>query len=1793
MCDKVPSHGGIYDPTNSQCPKSIRQCILEINGKDTTTTPSISTITFPEAEAQAQADRTIKVKSALPAISKPVTIDGGEVGITLDGANLTPANGTSCKSEDIQCVWGSAKAGEVYCQDGLTVGAQNVTIQNMIVTNFARDGINIQGGSLDDPSHVKVVGGSVVDNCRRGINIAPFARSTTIKGSSKTNPIIITGNGGDGIYSAGPQTFVEDAWIGIGADQKVDGNNNGITFLAAAQDSEVKGVGNNTIVSGNRLHGISTFAMRTFIHGVYVGAGPDGASRRPNGGVGIFVQGTAGRGRIGRSVAGAGTAPTVVSGNVGCGVKVAGGGFLMVNTRVGVGVDGLTKLSNYGDGIDLLQTASLAMIGRDGAADNIVSGNKGDGIQLASQNVKISNTFIGIGANGFKAVGNGGHGIYAMISASGLQVGGSWISEEEWPPNTAYTWEPAVTTVVSSNGASGIFSAGASAEVVGVYVGIARDGRTRKSNQEHGIFLTKDAKNSQIGFNGPSGLTVVSGNSGSGVNSSAPGTSVFSALIGVDISGKKAVPNNKVGVVLMRPALNSHIGLAYNSTTVPPATVISGNKASGIVSDAVGTQVSNCRIGVGRDGFSAVPNAGAGVQFLSNAANSNVGDTSSGKFGEDGYTAGGKPFSFLSVISGNDGDGIRSLAKNTVVNNAHVGFALVVTENNSFYRRTPNTGAGLNFQASADSPRVGYRWPSERTVISGNAGNGVHSAAKFLKLGLCHVGVDPTGGYRLANAGNGVNILSTAIDPVIGHLRYGSPEAVDTQTVISGNGGNGVQSDAVKTFVYATYVGLDASGNRGIANRGTAGIMLTDDATDARIGLYTSKDFRNVISSNFGHGIQSSAARTTVSNSYIGLTTFGLSPLGNYGDGVALLTAASASRVGDERGSGSGAAAAASAGNKPPVIIGGNFGNGVSSNAVKTSVSNVQIGVGAETLGYYPSIPNQGTGVYFEHSAAGSTVGSTLLTPDRTVVGNNALHGIASDASSATVVQCHVGLDVLGKPAPNSGAGVHFGATAIGSIVGGKNTTTTIVSSNAGNGVQSLALRTTVRNVRIGTSPDMASSRPNGGSGVVLGETARHSFVGAEGVYHMTVIAFNVGDGIRCDAQNLVVKGCALGMLRDAPGVGSAATAAGNGGSGIVLSETASNATVTNSYIGSNQGDGIFAAAPNADLSTNYIGMNDGAVPAGEDETKYFGNFGFGVSGTGSAANLQLSDNLIGGNGLPGIRYDVEKGGSGDAFSSSNHVILTNGWGEDACTLCKCSTLAASTEAPGAIEVDCTVAGNDGPAAPSRSPTDRSVRDLGPSFPTALPFNTAVLDLGGVNLEMVDWEQIESLSDLRVLVLSDNPNLDPIPASGKFLPSASWRLQDLGLRGTDLRRVEDGTFAALGQSLETFDLSRPSMATPKGTEIKLTAFPNLPAVTWYSAACPAGYHVASSWVRTGGGSNSAESSSTLCIRCPVGTEKTAPGGDRKMCAPCSDGLHDHDNDPSTACSAGFIVLSFTRPSSAPTPVSGASYVQDPDDSSETYAVGQVYQIGPVTITSVENSIASETLFTYSMEGSPPGFEIDSATGEISGAPEATGLYRISLYAFNERMERALVEQFTFDVESGCSAGSMSSGTAVGITFLGMVLVLAVLVGIAMQCGWMGFACCKPRRSLDHNGGAGTYGMRSMAQTMGAKAGNQEFSFVRGNAPRTVDDEDMGPIDVGHSSGLMSPASKQNPARLSYASPGNDSPLGFSSPGGSSAAPSPTSPTNPSYDEPGGYLDVNTSYVEAVRGDGNDSEEADC
>jgi hypothetical protein len=186
----------------------------------------------------------------------------------------------------------------------------------------------------------------------------------------------------------------------------------------------------------------------------------------------------------------------------------------------------------------------------------------------------------------------------------------------------------------------GVLASGSNSVVAGAYVGVARDGKTRRMNGQNGLHFAKTALYGRVGLNGPSGLTIVSGNGASGVNCSAPGISIFSALVGVDITGVKAVPNNGAGVYLDQTAVNGYVGMAYNSTVAPPSTVISGNLQQGVISNGAATQISNCMIGMGRDGSTIVPNGGNGVHFGFLAKGSMVGDSSAGLRGDPDFVPG-------------------------------------------------------------------------------------------------------------------------------------------------------------------------------------------------------------------------------------------------------------------------------------------------------------------------------------------------------------------------------------------------------------------------------------------------------------------------------------------------------------------------------------------------------------------------------------------------------------------------------------------------------------------------------------------------------------------------------------------------------------------------------------------------------------------------------------------------------------------------------------------------------------------------------------------------------------------------------------------------------------------------------------------------------------------------------------------------------------------------------------------------------------------------------------------------
>ncbi len=285
------------------------------------------------------------------------TINGNYIGVTFDGAD-TLAN----------------QSGGIY----LLESEDNIILNNVISGN---NGTGIVIGA-DYNSNAD-------DNIIRGNKI----------GTDATGSIAI-GNAGYGIH-------LQAGYGGYAVNNTIIGG------TSAVESNVISGNGSSAIVLGEGGDGYieNTEILRNFI-----GTSASGTATIPNQGHGIYIYNyndrytTIGNGTVaGRNV---------ISGNAQSGIWLE---FTSYNTVLGnyVGVDatGNVALPNDSCGIVLWNT-SYNRIG-DGTAGgrNVVSANGMEGVELyaglsnnSSYNY-IGGNYIGIGANGTTALGNGGHGV--------------------------------------------------------------------------------------------------------------------------------------------------------------------------------------------------------------------------------------------------------------------------------------------------------------------------------------------------------------------------------------------------------------------------------------------------------------------------------------------------------------------------------------------------------------------------------------------------------------------------------------------------------------------------------------------------------------------------------------------------------------------------------------------------------------------------------------------------------------------------------------------------------------------------------------------------------------------------------------------------------------------------------------------------------------------------------------------------------------------------------------------------------------------------------------------------------------------------------------------------------------------------------------------------------------------------------------------------------------------------------------------------------------------------------------
>ena len=540
----------------------------------------------------------------------------------------------------------------------------------------------------------------------------------------------------------------------------------------------------------------------------------------------------------------------------------------------------------------------------------------------------------------------------------------------------------------------------------------------------------------------------------------------------------------------------------------------------------------------------------------------------------------------LHFAGGSNGSRVHHLS----ITHFNPGVAMVIDVNNV---QVDHNWLGVALDGSGDANGTGvqangsFNRIGPQNVIAYNAADGVAipgaAAANNVVNGNL-IGLPPSGitdGEGLAgNQGSGVYI---GISP--GGNTVGGPTAAD-RNVIAENAFAGVDIDSTgANTVINNVIGMDTAGTPAPNGRG----VYVDGSPNNVIGQ---PGLGNVIVANFGVGIQSLNAATTIEANSIGVDATGTSTgLGNQSGGV------------DVSGTGS-----IVRGN----TIGDNGGDGVRADGADITIAGNSIGVNAAGDAH----PNSGDGV---HLANGSG-----YTVDGNVIAGNFSDGVFADfAQNVTITGNRIGVTRADTAVANTGDGISLAATSsvqVGGAVtqsqfGTSADVGNVISGNDGSGISltcafagesstpTPADGTTIQGNRIGADSSGTARRPNGFQGVSV-QCATNTLIGGTDASLGNIVA---GNGIEAIVAGIFDSGTSDTIQHNLIGVGVGGVGLGNRGAGVEIGSVAPDILDNTIAFNGEEGVRIDAGLDNAVLG-NSIHDNGGigidlVAPAGPNPT--------------------------------------------------------------------------------------------------------------------------------------------------------------------------------------------------------------------------------------------------------------------------------------------------------------------------------------------------------------------------------------------------------------------------------------------------------------------------------------------------------------------------------------------------------------------------------------------------------------
>ena len=640
-----------------------------------------------------------------------------------------------------------------------------------------------------------------------------------------TNSVIMDGTTEGGFDPNNPKPMIE-----------LNGSSAGYGVVGLhiqASQTTVKGL----VIDSFKSLGIYLSGSQDVIQTCYIGTSVDGSTALSNG---VEIQ-YGSNNTVGGASAGAGD---TISG----GLEIYGStGNVIEGNRIGTTPDGLTALSNTaGDAVVLVFGASSNVIGGTVAGSgNVISGNKGNGIDLESSGTSgnlIEGNYIGTNVTGNAVLPNTGYGVFIYDSASNNTVGGVVSG---------------AANTISGNSYDGVHLEGSGITgtlIEGNHIGTNAAGTAALPNGLYGVNIYNGANNNTVGGTAAGAGNIISGNKGYGVNlygSGVSGNLVQGNRIGTTADGKTALANGNDGVSIAVGASSNTVG----GTAAGAGNVISGNQREGISIFASGTTqnlVEGNFIGTTADGSAPLPNGIQGVAISGGATSNTVGGTAAGA----GNLVSGNGANGVGIdgsgTTGNlvEGNYIGTNAAGTVaLGNGHSGVSITASGNTV---GGTATGAG-NVISGNGSPSAGVGIAGILIGGSGTTGNLVQGN---------RIGTTADGSAALPNREAGVELQFGPGNNTIGGTAAGAGN------IISGNAGYGVYFDYYLTamtgnLVEGNRIGTSADGSAPLPNQSHGVYIFKDphDTSGSNIGASnntiggTSAGAGNLIAYNGGAGV--------------------------------------------------------------------------------------------------------------------------------------------------------------------------------------------------------------------------------------------------------------------------------------------------------------------------------------------------------------------------------------------------------------------------------------------------------------------------------------------------------------------------------------------------------------------------------------------------------------------------------------------------------------------------------------------------------------------------------------------------------------------------------------------------------------------------------------------------------------------------------------------------------------------------------------------------------------------------